>query len=105
MRLLQAAGFDPHQSGARLLLQNCKSLQQEDAMWWNDYWSMPWMFFGPLVMIFFVIVCVTMMVLMMRGGGMRHGRNTYAIDILRERYARGEINQTEYEERRRFLEA
>jgi uncharacterized membrane protein len=36
---------------------------------------------------------------------MRHGRDKYAIDILRERYARGEINQAEFEERRRLLEA
>jgi uncharacterized membrane protein len=40
----------------------------------------------------------------MRGGTWR-GRNADAVDILRERYARGEINQTEFEERRRFLEA
>jgi putative membrane protein len=74
-------------------------------MWWNDYWSMPWMFFGPgMMIIFFVIICMAMMFLMMRGGFGR-GRNADAIDILRQRYARGEINQTEFEERRRFLEA
>jgi putative membrane protein len=78
--------------------------QEEDAMWWNDYWSMPWMFFGPMMMIIFVIICVTLMFLIMRGGTWR-GRNADAVDILRERYARGEINQTEFEERRRFLEA
>jgi uncharacterized membrane protein len=42
---------------------------------------------------------------MMRGmmGHRSHGRD--ALDILRERYARGEITQVEYEERRRFLGA
>ena len=41
---------------------------------------------------------------MMRG--MRHrSRGSYAGEILKERFARGEINQAEYEERRRVLEA
>jgi putative membrane protein len=73
-------------------------------MWWNDYysgayWPMPWM-----VMIIFAIVCVAMMVFMMRNHGMRsHGEN--ALDILKERFARGEIDQSEYEQRRRLLDA
>jgi putative membrane protein len=74
-------------------------------MWWNeswsDYWPMPFMFFGPVMMLIFVILCITMMVLMMR----RHGRHhsDHALDILKERFARGEINQAEYQERRRLL--
>jgi putative membrane protein len=76
-------------------------------MWWSDFWwsdagpMMPWMLFGPIVMLIFVVLCVTMMVFMMRGHG-RH-RSLYALDILKERFARGEINQNEYEERRRAL--
>jgi len=71
--------------------------------WWNDYyWHMPWMF-GPLVTLFFMALCIGMMFLMMRG---RHGgRGNYPLDILKERFARGEITQAEYEERRRVLEA
>ena len=35
----------------------------------------------------------------------RHGgRSNYALDILKERFARGEITKAEYEERRRVLE-
>jgi putative membrane protein len=71
-------------------------------MWWNDYWPMPWMFMGPLVMLVFVAMCIAMMFFMMRGMG--HRRRD-AVDILKERLARGEINQAEYEERRRLLEA
>jgi putative membrane protein len=74
-------------------------------MWWSDFWPMPWMFFGPVIMIIFVIICVTMMSSMMRGGMMHGDRGRDALDILRERYARGEINQSEYEERRRLLKA
>jgi putative membrane protein len=74
-------------------------------MWWSDYWPMPWMLFGPIMMIIFVIICMTMMFFMMRGGMMRRHRGGHALDLLKERYARGEINQTEFEERRRLLEA
>ncbi len=74
-------------------------------MWWNDYWPMPWMFFGPIMMLAFVIVCMAMMFFMMRGRMMHRPRRQDAIDILRERFARGEINQAEYEERRRLLDA
>jgi putative membrane protein len=75
-------------------------LLKEDVMWWNDYWPMPWMMFGPIMMIVFMVICF----FMMRGMMHRH-RGGYALDVLKERYARGEINQTEYEERRRLLEA
>jgi putative membrane protein len=71
-------------------------------MWWSDYWPMPMMFTGPVVALAFAAICVTMMVLMMRGMG--HRRRD-AIDILKERFARGEIDQAEFEERRRQLRA
>ena len=74
-------------------------------MWWNDYWPGPWMFFGPVMMIIFVIICVSVMFFLMRGGVMRCGHGGNAIDILKERYARGEIDQSEFEKRRKLLEA
>ena len=74
-------------------------------MWWSDYGPAPWMFIGPMMMIIFVVICMAMMFYMMRGGMMRHSRGDRAIDILKERYARGEINQAEYEERLRLLTA
>ncbi len=74
-------------------------------MWWNDYATVPWMFMGPVMMILFIVICMTMMFFMMRGGMRHRHRDGRAIDILKERYARGEINQTEFEERRRLLEA
>ena len=75
-------------------------------MWWNDFWPMPWMIvFGPMMMMVFVVLCFAMMWLMMRGKMRHSSRSDYAIDILKERYARGEINQAEYEERRRLLQA
>jgi putative membrane protein len=74
-------------------------------MWWTDYWPMPWMFFGPIMMIIFMIVCAAVMFFMMRGGMTQGSGGGRAFDILKERYARGEISQTELEERRRILEA
>ena len=71
-------------------------------MWWDSYWPMPWMF-GPVTMIAFFLVCFAVMAFMM--GGMTHRpRRGKAVEILRERYARGEIDQAEFEERRRLLE-
>lgn len=62
---------------------------------------MPWMFFGPTMMLIFLAVCVALGYLLMRAG--RPPDEGRAIDILRERYARGEIDQAEFEERRRVL--
>ena len=75
-------------------------------MWWNDTWStygpMPWMFFGPLTMLIFLGVCVAVMYLVMRGAA--HGApREQALGILKERFARGEIDQSEFEQRRRVL--
>ena len=74
-------------------------------MWWSDYWPIPGMFFGPVLMFLFVIACMAMMFFMMRGDMMHRHPPRDAVDVLKERYARGEINEAEYRERRRLLEA
>jgi len=73
--------------------------------WWNGGWPMPWIF-GPFMMIVVMVLCGTMMFFMMRGMMDGHGRSNdrVALDILKQRFARGEITQAEYEERRRLLE-
>lgn len=74
--------------------------------WWND-WPLHWVF-GPLFMILFIALCAAMMFFMMRGMMGGHGQrsdNRYALDILKERFARGEITQAQYEEQRRVIEA
>lgn len=72
-------------------------------MWWNYAWPMPFVL-GPLMMLVFFAFCMLMMFFMMRGMH-RHRGDGSAIAILKERFARGEINQADYEERRRTLEA
>lgn len=78
---------------------------------WNGGWS-GW-FFGPIMMIVFIAVTVVVVVLVIRrlGGS---GRDSIAeqpappsktpLDILKERFARGEIDKEEFEERRRVLD-
>ena len=70
--------------------------------WWSDYGPGPWMSFMPVFFILMMGVCAFMMFFMMRG---RHRGGSTATQILRERFARGEIDKAEYEERRRLLDA
>jgi len=72
---------------------------------WTDYWPMPWMSFGPMIMLLFAIACMAMMFFMMHGHSTRSHDDGRPMEILKERYARGEITQAEFEERRRLLGA
>lgn len=71
-------------------------------------WESGWMFFGPLMMIVFVALIVIVVVLLVRwlSGHRPSGdasSESRALEILKERFARGEIDKEEYEERRRTL--
>jgi putative membrane protein len=73
-------------------------------------WEGGWMWFlGPLWMVVFLAIIVGVVVLLVRGlsgpgGGMANAGGTKtALDILRERFARGEIDKNEFEERKRIL--
>ena len=77
-------------------------------MWGGGY---SW-FFGPIMMIVFIAVTVVVIVLIVRWlGGTGHVPSHQAygppgktpLDILKERYARGEIDKDEFEERRKVL--
>jgi putative membrane protein len=69
-----------------------------------------WMFFGPLLMIFLIGVAVAVVAFLVRWpGGVGHGTAPHPspgrtpLDIVKERFARGEIDKEEFEERRRIL--
>ncbi len=74
---------------------------------WEGGWH-PW-FFGPMMMFLFVAVAVVVIVLLVRWLGLSgHGAPHHTpfktpLDILKERFARGEIDKAEFEERRRVL--
>jgi putative membrane protein len=75
---------------------------------WGSGWH-PW-FFGPIMMIVFVGVVVFVIVLLVRWlGPSGHSASPHqpsanrSLDILKERFARGEIDKEEFEERRRVL--
>ena len=70
-------------------------------------WGWGGMFLGPLFGLFFIAAIAVAVVLVVRaisGGAGGAGRSgSRAMYILDERFARGEIDREEYEERRRAL--
>ncbi len=70
-----------------------------------------YLFYGPVMMILVIAVIVVVVVLVVRwmggGQGAPGGQSTPAgkspQDILKERYARGEMTTKEFEERRKIL--
>ena len=99
---------------ALLLLVTSLSLHAQSATaqggMWGDGWGWGHMFFGSFMMLLFwggLIILIVFAVRSMGTGSPRGGDGpapgNRALDILEERYARGEIEKEEYEERRRLL--
>jgi putative membrane protein len=74
------------------------------------------MIFAPIMMLLIVVGIVALIVLLIRGAGYgshwhRHGdwppygrwQGRGALDILEERFAKGEIDKDEFEEKRKLL--
>jgi putative membrane protein len=69
-------------------------------------WGMGWIGLGVVHMVVFWGVIIFVIVLLVRwlsGGSANQPPAKSAMDILRERYARGEIDQSEYERIRRDI--
>jgi putative membrane protein len=77
---------------------------------------MPWfgMMMAPIMMVIFIVIAILIILPLIRWMGFGppwwHGHNAppfpppkTALDILNERYARGEIDKGEYEEKRRAI--
>ena len=95
-----------------IFLWATSSLAQSESDWdrWGAWGWGGHMMFGGVMMIVFWGGIVLLVVLLVRWigstgiSGDRHiaGRTT-PLDILKERYAKGEIDKMEYEERRKLL--
>jgi putative membrane protein len=90
------------------------ALAQGDRDWpgWGfGGWGFGHMAFGGITMVLVWVGIILLIVLLVRGlGGLSAPRDTgpgrqTALEILDERYARGDISKDEYEERRRTLAA
>jgi putative membrane protein len=81
-------------------------------MWGYDGGYGWWWAFGALHMLLYWGVLILAIVLLVKwlfgrpgGGPQGRHRGRTALDILKERYARGEIDKQEYEEKKRDLES
>lgn len=77
-------------------------------MWGADQWGGFGMVLGPIFMILVLAGIVAAVVYVMRhiGSGLAPGAaqsSSRALDILKERYARGEIDSKEFDERKKLL--
>lgn len=83
----------------------------ERDFWWHPAWGWGQMMFGGLMMIVFWGGIIVLIILLVRwiGVGIGDSRDSApkrprALEILQERFARGEIDKQEYEERKQILE-
>ena len=107
MRATQLAGFSTLLSSHAIALQS--GPPYGPGMMWDGWWF--GMMIGPLMMIVFIATVVVLVVVAIRwlSGGTHRAHDAHLpsaktpLDILKERFARGEIDKEEFEERRRLL--
>jgi len=74
--------------------------------WGGGGWGWGWGFGGIFMILFWALIILGVAALvkwLAAGGGGERGASR-PLDILKERYARGEINREQYEQMRRDLE-
>ena len=76
-------------------------------MGWGGGWGWGWFGVVHLLLWWFLLALgiVVLFKWLVAGGAHRHAREDRALAVLRERYARGEINKEEFEARKRDLDA
>jgi putative membrane protein len=92
-------------------LTSLVSAQQSERHMMSDGWWSGW-FFGPIMMIFYFAIFIAVIVFIVRAIGRGNQSSTNlpadpsqkdAIDVLKERLAKGEINKVEFEETLKIL--
>lgn len=86
--------------------------QGNGTSWGHGHWDGPWhgWFMGPVMMLAIFAVIIVAAVLIVRAfsaprsSARRGGPDSAPLDILKERFARGEIDKDEFEQRRKVLE-
>ena len=78
----------------------------EDAMTWSGFEGMGWGWigFGVVHMLLFwvlVILGITVLVRALSGGTRSEGERPHAVEILKARYAKGEITREQFEQMKR----
>ena len=92
-------------AGGAALADSTRGDWAHHPMMWGG-WGWPGMIFGSLVMIAVLAAAVAVAVLLVRwiaGGPAAGPPGKTALDILSERFAKGEIDKEEFEDRRRVL--
>ena len=80
-----------------------------DLMWGGSQWGGFGMVLGPIFMILIVVGIVAGIIYLLRLNGMAgpasgsHAAHDRAMLLLKERYAKGEIDSTEFAERKKLL--
>jgi len=74
---------------------------------WGGWGWFPGMMLGPLMMLIVVGGTVALVVWLLRGAGhvASHGHSRAALDILEQRFARGDIDKAEFEDKRKLLQS
>ncbi|WP_341223207.1 SHOCT domain-containing protein [Loktanella salsilacus] len=80
-----------------------------DMMWGSNQWGGFGMVLGPIFMILIVVGIVAAIIYLLRLFGVAgpaiisHAAHDRALALLKERYAKGEIDSTEFAERKKLL--
>jgi putative membrane protein len=74
-------------------------------MHWDYGWGMGFGWLFMIVFLVLVILGVVFLIKLVTGGAKTEEHRETALDILKKRYASGEISKEEFEEKRKNLEA